>query len=280
MEDFIMTDANGYSYQDYQTYQNYQGQEYQQYAGMTAGAVGGMAEEPSQGTGFTPDGHYGQTGQGRRLGTPRKEDWWEAQGAKSFIKLEPMFDGEKYASKMIFSFVKHNGAANGYKRTDNIKIYVPVSGGGVSNGETGQKQVTGQNAESLASMIRSGDMYRMCVASKKAAQATGQQYPQPLFQTIGGSAEKRGTDGSVIPVKFRKFTIAPNMMGDGYLFTAMECDGFKTKTGGYAPAQGMPNRRNILVPVPEHAMRGLGENIIAHWNAYLTAMEIKDILGR
>ena len=280
-------EGNGFGYQEYQARENTaQGYGYQEYQGgpsdygrdqaadMNASAGGYDAYGNTYGTA------YAQDAQGRTYENRREEDWWEAQGSKSFIKLEPMFDGDRYASKVIFSFVKHNGVANGHKRTDLIRIYVPVAGGGVSNGETGAKQVTGQNAESLVSMIRSGDLYRMNAALKRNAIAANAQYPEPLFQTIGGSGEKRGKDGSVIPVKFRKFTIAPNMQMDGYLFTAMECDGFKTKTGGYAPAQGMPNRHNIVVPVSEHAMRSLGENISAHWNAYLTAMEIRDILNK
>ena len=258
-----------------------QGGQYE-YGGGQYGAPEQQAPAQYQDAYAGQGGYSGQNGQGsgNRPGVPRAADWWEAQTAKAFIKLEPMFDGEgKYGSKMILSFVKHNGAANGYKRTDNIRIYLPMVKG-VSNGESGQKQVIGQSGESLVSMVRCGDFYRMCAALKRNAAAANSQYPEPLFQTIGGSGEKRGKDGSFIPVKFRKFTIAPNMQMDGYLFTAMECDGTKTRTGGYAPMQGMPNRHSIMVPVSEHSMRGLAENMAVHWNAYVTAMEIKDILGR
>lgn len=207
------------------------------------------------------------------------KDKWICYGASTFVEATPMFDGNKYSSRVKFSLVQHNGKNANYARKDYIDTYVTMSQDS-SNGESGQNTETGMCVEALINLISSGAFTQKAIFEQQRMQQTGDRYPRAIFSTIGGSPAKNDKDGNPVPAKFRKFSITPSSpsYGFGYMFHAEECDGKQTASGGYMPLEGKPNLHRISTPVSENYLRALAEHLRTQWTAYQTAIMVRNLL--
>ena len=153
----------------------------------------------------------------------------QMQSGRSFVKAKMDSAG---IGKVHLSFVEHSGRPK-CEQLAAIEGYLNFEGAG--------------SVSQLYYLVMSGDIRKKYAKSVKTARETGSKYPNAIWDSNGGSSEKRDISGNVIkPCRYYAVQVSPGSKSD-IVLQVMEGEGEVTETGGYMLKKGATVKR-INVP--------------------------------
>ena len=153
----------------------------------------------------------------------------QMQSGRSFVKAKMDSAG---IGKVHLSFVEHSGRPK-CEQVAAIEGYLNFEGAG--------------SVSQLYYLVMSRDIRKKYANSVKTARETGSKYPNAIWDSNGGSSEKRDANGNVIkPCRYYAVQVSPGSKSD-IVLQVMEGEGEVTETGGYMLKKGATVKR-INVP--------------------------------
>ena len=139
----------------------------------------------------------------------------QMQSGRSFVKAKMDSAG---IGKVHLSFVEHSGRPK-CEQVAAIEGYLNFEGAG--------------SVSQLYYLVMSRDIRKKYANSVKTARETGSKYPNAIWDSNGGSSEKRDANGNVIkPCRYYAVQVSPGSKSD-IVLQVMEGEGEGTETGGY-----------------------------------------------